>query len=140
AEIVSDMKSNMSFLAPLLSGVVVGLASMITAILIKLDLSQLGSEGVPGSLSGLVGPGGIFQIADLIPPYFLQIIIGIYLIQIIFILTRTLVVIDSGEDGVQKTFKTGSNLSAGMIFYFVTSLLATIALFVLVSIVLGGAV
>ncbi|MBU2615486.1 MAG: hypothetical protein KKC19_00080, partial [Nanoarchaeota archaeon] len=47
AEIVSDMKSNMSFLAPLLSGVVVGLASMITAILIKLDLSQLGSEGVP---------------------------------------------------------------------------------------------
>jgi len=140
AEIVSDMKSNMSFLAPLLSGVVVGLASMITAILLRLDLSQLDSEGVPGSLSGLVGPGGIFQIADLIPPYFLQIIIGIYLIQIIFILTRTLVVIDSGDDEVQKTFKTGSNLSAGMIFYFVTSLLATIALFVLVSIVLGGAV
>ncbi|MBU2616603.1 MAG: hypothetical protein KKB79_01320, partial [Nanoarchaeota archaeon] len=140
AEIVSDMKSNMSFLAPLLSGVVVGLASMITAILIKLDLSQLDSEGVPGSLSGLVGPGGIFQVADLIPPYFLQIIIGIYLIQIIFILTRTLVVIDSGEDVVQKTFKTGSNLSTGVIFYFITSLLATIALFVLVSVVLGEAI
>ncbi|MDP3987008.1 MAG: hypothetical protein Q8P81_02165 [Nanoarchaeota archaeon] len=140
AEIVSDMKSNMSFLAPLLSGVVVGLASMITSILTRLDLSEVQTEGVPGSLSGLVGPGGIFQVSSLIPPYFLQIVIGIYLIQIIFILTRTLVVIDSGEDMLQQTYKTGKNLSAGVIFYFITALVSTIALFVLVGIVLGGIV
>ncbi len=49
AEIASDMKSNMTFLAPLLSGVVVGLAVMITSILNKLNLASLGGgEDVMG--------------------------------------------------------------------------------------------
>src|SRR3989304_4414005 len=39
AEVISDMKSNMTFLAPLLSGVVVGLAAMITSILNRLNLA-----------------------------------------------------------------------------------------------------
>jgi len=42
AEVISDMKSNMTFLAPLLSGIVVGLAAMITAILNNLSLAELG--------------------------------------------------------------------------------------------------
>ena len=133
AEIVSDMKSNMSFLAPLLSGIVVGLAAMITAILTRLRLSEIGESGVPGGFGNILN---IFEVAKMIPPYFLQIIIGIYLIQIIFILTRTLVTIDSGEDKLMKTNKTGKNLNKGILLYFITSLVATIALFVLTSVVL----
>ena len=142
AEIVSDMKSNMSFLAPLLSGVVVGLAAMITGILTKLDNLDLAGEGVSalGGLSNIVGPGGIFQVANMIPPYFLQIIIGIYLIQMIFILTKTLVVIDSGEDKLQATNKTGKNLRRGIMLYFITAVLAILALFILTNIVLGNLV
>jgi hypothetical protein len=138
AEIISDMKSNMSFLAPLLSGVVVGLAAMITAILSKLRLFEGESLADLGFLSGFVGRDGLFQVAEMIPPYFLQIIIGIYLIQIIFILTRTLVTIDSGEDKLVKTNKTGKNLTKGIMLYFITSLIATIALFVLTSVVIGN--
>lgn len=140
AEVVSDMKSNMSFLAPLLSGVVVGLAAMITGILTKLDSLDLAGEGAStlGGLSNIVGPEGIFQVTNMVPPYFLQIIIGIYLIQIIFILTRTLVTIDAGEDKLQTLNKTGKNFSSGIMLYFITALLATLALFVLTSIVLGN--
>ncbi len=139
AEIASDMKSNMTFLAPLLSGVVVGLAVMITSILSKIDPSSLGGDvaGI-GSLDNLVGPNGIFQVANMIPPYYLQIIVGIYIIQIIFILTGALVTIDSGEDKLEKTNKTGKNLMAGITLYFVTALLATLGLFLLTSLVLGG--
>lgn len=137
AEIVSDMKSNMSFLAPLLSGIVVGLAAMITSILTKLRLSELGGEAAT-QFGGLDNVLNIFNVAEMIPPYFLQIIIGIYLIQIIFILTRTLVTIDSGEDKLVKTNKTGKNLTRGMALYFITALIATIALFVLTSVVLGN--
>ncbi len=142
AEIVSDMKSNMSFLAPLLSGVVVGLAAMITSILTKLDNLDLAGESVSalGGLSNMVGPDGIFQVTNMIPPYFLQIIIGIYLIQIIFILTRTLVIIDSGEDRLQATNKIGKNFSKGVMLYFVTATLAILALFILTTIVLGNLV
>ena len=137
AEVISDMKSNMTFLAPLLSGVVVGLAAMITVILNKLSLADLGGAEFLGgmSVSTLLE---MFNVAKTIPPYYLQIAIGIYLVQIIFILTGTLVAIDSGEDKLEKTNKTGKNLKRGILLYFITALLVTAILFVLSTIVLGG--
>ena len=139
AEVVSDMRSNMSFLAPLLSGVVVGLAAMITSILSKLGIDELGGEAAVG-LGNIRNILDIFDVTTMVPPYFLQIIIGIYLIQVIFILTKTLVTIDSGEDKLEKTNKTGKNLQSGMLLYFLTSLITTIALFILTSVVLGNIV
>jgi Flp pilus assembly protein TadB len=139
AEISSEMKSNMTFLAPLLSGIVVGLALMITAILNKLNLASLSGESIEG-IGNIQNIVDIFQVQNMIPPYYLQIAIGVYLIQMIFILTRTLVTIDSGEDKLEETYKIGSNLKTGMLFYFFTSLLATVILFVLSSVVLGGVV
>ena len=136
AEIISDMKSNMTFLAPLLSGIVVGLAAMITAILSKIKLGNLGGE-----VSGMGNLSSITQLFDylqMIPPYYLQIAVGIYIIQVIFILTGTLVTIDSGEDKLEKTNKTGKNLLSGVMLYFITSLFTTLALFILASIVLAG--
>ena len=137
AEIVSDMKSNMTFLAPLLSGIVVGLAAMIASILGKLNLSDLASEGAigVGSLSTVLE---IFNMSSMLPAYYLQIIVGIYLIQVIFILTGTLVSINSGEDKLEKMYTTGRNFKRGMILYFITALIATVSLFVLTSVVLGG--
>ena len=138
AEIISDMKSNMTFLAPLLSGIVVGLAAMITSILNRLniaDLNQSAGGAGAGNLGGIVD---IFKVADMIPPYFLQIAIGIYLIEITFILTKALVVIDSGEDKLETTNQTGKNLMRGMLLYTITALVSTLSLFLLSSIVLGG--
>jgi len=135
AEIISDMKSNMTFLAPLLSGVVVGLAAMITAILQKLNISELGASESVGGFGNVLS---IFEITKMIPPYYLQIAIGIYLIQITFILTRALVTIDSGVDKLENTNKIGKNLRTGITLYFVVALLSTLSLFALASIVIGG--
>lgn len=134
AEIIADMKSNMTFLAPLLSGIVVGLAAMITSILSRLNVSGLGDSGA-GNFQTLLS---IFDISKMIPPYYLQIAIGIYLIQIIFILTKTLVVIDSGEDKLLRINSIGKNLGKGITLYFITALLAILSLFVLSSVVIGG--
>jgi Flp pilus assembly protein TadB len=139
AEIVSEMKSNMTFLAPLLAGIVIGLALMIAAI-----LNTLGNATSGISLGGDTGGinvqtiTSLFQIETMIPPYFLQIAIGIYLIEVIFILTGTLVTIDSGEDKLERTSRIGDNLRAGMVFYFITALISSVALFALSSIVLQG--
>ncbi len=138
AEIISDMKSNMTFLAPLLSGIVVGLAAMITSILNKLNVANLSET------TGAVGVGNfgtilsIFDVTKMIPPYYLQLAIGIYIIQITFILTRALVVIDSGEDKLQRTYLTGRNLMKGMTLYFATALISTLLLFALSAIVIGN--
>jgi len=74
----------------------------------------------------------------MIPPYYLQIIVGVYIIQIIFILTSALVTINSGEDKLETTNKTGKNLMKGISLYFITALVATLALFLLTTLVLGG--
>jgi hypothetical protein len=137
AEVISEMKSNMTFLAPLLSGIVISLALMITSILSYLKMDETGSMdlGINFDTSMI---NNMFDKLSMVPPYYLQIIIGIYLIQVIFILTGTLVTIDSGEDKLEKTSRIGQNLKKGIVFYFITALIASIALFVLTAVVLGG--
>lgn len=140
ADVVSDMKSNMTFLAPLLAGIVVGLASMITGILGQLKYMLDFGEG-DAALGGLGGLGNITQLFDLvnmIPPYFLQIAIGVYIIQIIFILTGTLVTIDAGEDKLRQTHIISKNLIMGGMLYLATSLLSILAMYGLSKVALGS--
>jgi hypothetical protein len=127
----------MTFLAPLLSGIVIGLALMITSILNTLGTAMESGADV-SSLGNIASILDIFNVETMIPPYYLQIAIGIYLIEVIFILTGTLVTIDSGEDKLEKTNKIGENLKKGISFYFFTALLASLALFVLTTVVLGN--
>jgi hypothetical protein len=135
ADVVSDMKSNMTFLAPLLAGIVVGLASMITGILGNLEiLSQLTGDS---TIAGFAIPE-LFNLVDMIPPYFMQIAIGFYIIQIIFILTGTLTTIDAGEDRLKKTHEIGKNLVKGMILYLITAIISIIALSALAGVALSG--
>jgi len=131
------MKSNMTFLAPLLSGVVVGLAAMIVSILNKLGLDKVEDAGTfgAGNLDNILR---LFLIEEMIPPYFLQIAIGIYIIQVIFILTRTLVAVDAGEDKLERASQTGKNLSRGILLYTIVAFITIVSLSALSSLVLGG--
>jgi hypothetical protein len=139
AEVVSDMKSNMVFLAPLLAGIVVGLASMITGILGQLkNLVSMAETGGAMGVDTFADLLNLFDITRMIPPYYLQIAIGIYIIQVIFILTGTLVTVDSGQDKLKQTNETSKNLIKGCLLYLVVTLIAIIALSALANIALGG--
>jgi len=140
AEVTSDMKSNMTFLAPILAGFVVGLSSMITLILTKLK-SLTDVTGASGSNLGIADKiTGLFGVENLIPPYFLQICVGIYIIEIIFILTKTLVTVDSGPDELKSTYETGKNLLSGGLLYFIVALVALIALSAIAAVALPNLV
>jgi hypothetical protein len=139
ADIISDMKSNMSFLMPLLSGIIVGLSGMITAILgglsaMFVDGSLGGAEGI-GNIEGILG---MFDVTLMIPTYWLQIVIGLYIIQIVFILSSTLVTIKSGRDQLQVTSETGKNLKKTIMLYFAVSLFSVIGLTLIGATVLAG--
>ena len=133
----------MVFLAPLLSGIVVGLTAMIAFILNKLqgiitsiaegqeNVASFGGFGVDNILD-------MFPIVDMVPPYFMQIAIGIYIIQVIFILTSVLVTISSGDDKLKKTADTGKNLFRGVTIYFIVAFVASLVLSVLAGIALSG--
>jgi len=139
AEVVSDMKSNMTFLAPLLAGIVVGLASMITLILNKLQImASLGAETEIAGFGNMAGITQIFDITKMIPPYFLQIAIGIYIIEIIFILTGTLVTVDAGEDKLKKKYDISRYLKFGSLLYLITALVSVLVLSILAAVALAG--
>jgi hypothetical protein len=142
AEIISDMKSNMTFLAPLLAGIVVGLAGMITLILNKLQsIMALGDVGGAGiNLGNISNITSVFDITKMVSPYFLQIAIGIYIIEIIFILTNTLVTVDTGEDKLKRKYDLSKNLRFGVLLYVATALIAIIALTILAAVALSGMV
>jgi len=142
ADILSDMKSNMTFLAPLLAGIIVGLSGMITTILGGLA-SMMSTGGLAGGAEILGGGGisgllSIFDPVKMIPTYWLQIIVGIYLIQIVFILTSTLVTIKSGRDQLQTTAETGRNLKRTMTLYFIVALGAIVGLTLVGVVALAG--
>ncbi len=138
ADIVADMKSNMTFLAPILAGVVIGLSAMITMILAKFQsLIQLSQDQVSqaGGIGAIVE---MFDVKTMIPPYFLQIIVGIYIMEIIFILTKTLVMVESGVDKLNEKAQIARNLQSGMLLYILISFLTIVTLSLLAIIATGG--
>ena len=139
AEIVSDMRSNMVFLAPLLSGIIIGLSTMITSILNSLEAltTTLGDSANLGgfSISSILK---IFSVQDMIPPYFIQISIGIYLVEITFILTAALVTVDLGKDPLREKYDLSKYLRRSLTLYLITAFISILALGLLAGTVLSG--
>ncbi|MDP3881509.1 MAG: hypothetical protein Q8Q31_01385 [Nanoarchaeota archaeon] len=134
AEVVSDMKSNMTFLAPLLAGIVVGLSSMIIAVISKLETQALqGGELGANNLGSLAGVVKIFASSEMIPPYFLQLAVGTYIIEIIFILTIALVTLDAGKDPLREKYDLSKNLKTGIFLYLLTALFSIVVLTMLAA-------
>ena len=139
AEVVSDMRGNMTFLAPLLAGIVVGLAGMITTILSKLiNIMEFSGDASVAGLGNISTLLDLFNMNLMIPPYFLQIAIGIYLIEIVFILTSALVVVDAGEDKLKKISEIGKNLKISILIYTAVAFLSILILSLLSNFALSG--
>ncbi|MFA5406481.1 MAG: hypothetical protein WC307_03950 [Candidatus Nanoarchaeia archaeon] len=128
SETLSSMKFQASFLAPVISGLVVGLTAMILIILDTLG-SQVGSL-VTGEAGGVgFGAGtwvlGIFQVSDAIPLWIFQPVVGIYVVEVIILLSIIDSQIELGGDKL-FTFKLlGSMVPIGMIIYVIATFAVT---------------
>ncbi len=139
AEVVSDMRSNMTFLAPLLAGIVVGLSAMITGILGQLRImTELGGDSAVTGLGNIGNITQLFNVENMIAPYHMQIAIGLYIVEIIFILTGALVIIDSGEDKLKRTHEISRSLLKGGILYIIMAFISIVSLSLLASVALRG--
>jgi len=137
SEIISDMKQQANFLAPVISGIVVGITSMVITILGKLT-QQLASIGE--GISGTDVPTGLLNIfGNAVPTYYFQIIVGVYVVQIIYVLTVLINGIENGSDRLAERYNLGQNLIRGSLLYaavtiFVMVVFNTIAAGVMTSI------
>ena len=69
----------------------------------------------------------------MIPPYYLQIIVGIYIIEIIAILTLALVTLDAGKDPLREKYDFANNLRTGILLYLLTAMFSTLVLTLLAA-------
>ncbi|MDP3728764.1 MAG: hypothetical protein Q8R18_04900 [bacterium] len=127
SEITSSMKSQVSFLTPLIAGIVVGIGAMITTIIGSLSQS-LGQATTGGGslLSGASGLANIFPLEKLISPYFLQAIVGLYVVEMVIVLTIHANGIENGVDKLNEEYTLGKNLFRGTMLYI---LIAGITIF-----------
>ncbi|MBN1156722.1 hypothetical protein JXA85_03840 [Candidatus Woesearchaeota archaeon] len=119
ADIISSMKSQTSFLTPVIAGIVIGITSMITTILGQLgnQIKNVAGQGVEGnSLGGLASMFG-----DGIPTYYFQIIVGIYVVQITYVLTILSNGIENGSDKLNENYLLGVNMIRSPIMFVIVS-------------------
>ena len=134
SETLSTLKFQSSFIAPLISGIIVGLTSMILIILATLGqkisaLTTAGASGAGGFGGGAGGLAafGFFELSNTIPLPVFQLIVGIYLVEIVIISTMLASKIEYGDDKIQELDSISKDLIIAIIIYFVIALGVTIA-------------
>ena len=139
ADIISSMTSQIKFLTPAISGIVIGLTSMITTILGKLggQLQQATVTTTPGAASAnaqdittLFGDG--------VPTYFFQLSVGLYVVQIIYILTVLVNGISNGADKLNERYTLGQNLIKSTLTYIITALAVMLMFNLIAGNILSG--
>jgi len=117
ADIISSMNSQIKFLAPAISGIVIGITSMVTGIIGKLGAQLQNITIGAGDQAGLTSIFG-----DGIPTYYFQIIVGLYIVQITYILTILVNGIENGSDKLNERHELGNNLINSTLLYCFISL------------------
>lgn len=141
SEVTSSMKAQISFLTPLIAGIVVGIGTMITTIISTLA-SQVENFSSFGGSSASPLPIPVEGILDFLPldkvisPFFFQLVVGIYVIEVVYVLTVLGNGIENGVDKLNEENQLGKNLYTSAIFYFVVALI-TIIIFNLLAMKVG---
>jgi len=128
ADITSSMKGQISFMTPLIAGVVVGLGCMMTNLIGRIT-GQIGTSFADEG-GGAVGFGldvnqivTIFPADKMMPSFFFQIVVGLYVVEVIIILTILSNAIENGFDKLNEQYSIGKNLYMGTSLYFIVAFL-----------------
>lgn len=138
ADIISDMKQQVSILAPAIAGIVVGITSMIIGILGSLtkQIAAIGELSPDAS-----APTGLLSVfGDGVPTYFFQIIIGVYIVEVIYIMTVLINGIESGADRLSERYLIGINLIKSTIVYSIIALVVLVVFNAIASSIIGNVV
>lgn len=140
-DLMEDTKTTIMMLAymlaPIVSGVAVGMSQTIITAMFQLTgrfeqaQEEFQADGSPGA--GGADIGGILGNMDTaIPPELLQFVVGVYLIQLLFILGTFYTKITRGDDKTYRNLLVGKILMSGIIIYTLTV--------IVVSLMFGGIV
>jgi hypothetical protein len=141
SETISSMKSQIGFLTPIIAGIVVAIGSMIVTIITLLNkqFSSIGTGSADGSPFGAGAFSSIstlFRIQDIIPVYWFQLIVGIYVVEVIILLTYLASGIENGADSIVEGYSLSKNLYRSVFFYTAIALVASVTFIFLIKVML----
>ncbi|HKZ45440.1 MAG TPA: hypothetical protein VJ343_01925 [archaeon] len=124
SESTSDMTIQSLLLAPLTSGVVVSLTAAMMELMVTFSekvaetLKSLGSSGAAGMAGGEVLTS-LININQMMPIHVFQLVVGIYLIEIVSMIATFISRINNGEENLLQRFSIGKTLILAIIIYAV---------------------
>ena len=134
ADILSSMKSQISFLTPMIAGIVIAVGSMIVNVINSLGQQfEKAAEFSPDTGGTLGAIPDIINIKDDIPGFYLQIVVGIYVIQLGIILTILSSGIEKGIDRISEKNQIGKNVLISTLLYVAISFVGVIIFSLLAS-------
>lgn len=141
SDTISSMKTQISFLTPVIAGIVIGITSMIITILVNLQ-AKLGelTQQTGEAAANTAGFAGLLQLFTLgIPTFHFQIIVGLYVVEIVYLLTMLSSGLEFGMDKLAEKYAIGKNLQRSTLLYVIISLVIMIVFNSIASTILAGA-
>ncbi len=122
SETTSSMKFQAYFLTPLITGLIVSMADVMIQVLIKLGgfLDAIGTSG--GALPGMNISSLFANMDTVISPSLFQLIVGIYVMEVIIILGMFITKISHGDNKNLQWNTVGKMLLIGMFIYFLVTM------------------
>jgi len=105
SESLGSMKGQAKFLAPLITGVVVAIVSLVTMIMGSLSTAVGGISGTGASTESL---GGF--IGQSIPTFLFQGVVGLYIVMLVGILMYMVTNLENGNDPIFTKFSMGDTV------------------------------
>lgn len=133
SESIGSMKGQANFLAPIISGIVVAIVSLITLIMGVLTTATKDLQS-----SEMGGANAAVFLGESIPPYLFQITVGLYMVFLIIILVYMITNLENGEDVINTKYQIGEKVISGMIKYSVVVAIGVIAFSYVGAKVLSG--
>ncbi len=136
AESLGSMKGQANFLAPIISGVVIAIVSLVTMIMGSLTkaTNKLASSdiGASQSFNNFLG--------ESVPTYLFQSVVGIYIVMLIVILVYMTNSLENGEDPINAKYQIGEKMMGGLVKYSIVVAIGIILFSYVGSKVLGSIV
>jgi len=120
-ELTSTLRSTVSIFAPLIAGVTLAITTLISTILRSIQGKQSPEiiTGIPTSFSGA---SGTFMMENIRPEYFV-LVIGIYLIELVILLTRFTNGLNEGDDTATFMYSLGKTMPLSITVFSITVIL-----------------
>jgi hypothetical protein len=112
-ESIGSMKGQASFLAPMISGVVISIVSLVTLIMGTLSeaTAAIPQEDVGGA------PISADLLGQSIPTFLFQGVVGVYMTLLILLLVYVTSNLENGEDPINTKYQMGVKVISGIIKY-----------------------